>query len=282
MDVLNQTAVRKGLGLLEYCKRVKQEPQKHSLDAWSEARRCLSVMFRRWKRFHVRAVNDPFMEALERAAPNVTSSQLITLHLTRGYERALMLKEEGLSDPEGPLWSIRGSTLFKLQKSSISGFIRERTSALYQDYLENNTPITMGVVMGDPDPTFSSYDDEATESEDQSEVTLEMRREEEWSEKFKVLLRFFEREGHTAVPKKYAELPGLGGWVSSQYVEFPGPGGWVASQRARLRAGRMEQSRLDRLSEVAPPTPVAAFPIPPTNLHPSPPIHHTDPLHIFK
>lgn len=33
--MLNQTAVRKGLGLLEYCKRVKQEPQKHSLDAWS-------------------------------------------------------------------------------------------------------------------------------------------------------------------------------------------------------------------------------------------------------
>ena len=236
MADLNATARAAGMGLAEYCRAVKQAPAQHSFEDWSLARRCLSALLRQWKRFHVRAINDARMEQLELAHGNVSRAQLLMFQVVRGFERKSLLAQEGLANPAALAWDARDTALYAAQKASPTGFVQNRTAALFDVYLAEGAPVTAGMVRGDPDPTFSSYDDMTTESDDKSEVTLADRREEEWRVKFASLKAFFDARGHTAVPKKHAEEP----WLAA----------WVNTQKTRLRAGRMDASRAALLAEV--------------------------------
>ena len=78
--------------VLEYCKSVKADAHSYSFEHWSLARRYISLKFKSFKKFHVRAVNDTRMAQLE-MMPNMSHFTLMQFHLARAHERVSEMKK---------------------------------------------------------------------------------------------------------------------------------------------------------------------------------------------
>jgi hypothetical protein len=78
--------------VLEYCKQVKADAHSHSFEHWSLARRYISLKFKSFKKFHVRAVNDTRMAELE-MMKNTSHFALMQFHLARAHERVSEMKK---------------------------------------------------------------------------------------------------------------------------------------------------------------------------------------------